>query len=208
VGDILHALTGWLAAHTYVVAFLATAIDGTGLPFPGRLILMAAGALAASVDDVSVLAVIALGTAGVVLSDHLWYFAGALRADRFLLRGYCRLTGDAHDCEGRAHDWLTRYGPLVIVVGRFVAAVRMLAWPLARSHGVSYPVFLALDVTAGAAWCATWVLLGWILGERWAEASDQARWIGGAVAGAAVLALVMAALWRRRRRPAVPRTAG
>ena len=67
--------------------FIATVIDATGIPFPGRILLAAAGALAASTTDVSVLLVIALGAAGVLVSDHLWYFAGALGADRLLLRG-------------------------------------------------------------------------------------------------------------------------
>jgi membrane protein DedA with SNARE-associated domain len=170
------------------------------VPFPGRIVLAAAGALAASAQDVSVLLLIALAAAGVVISDHLWYFAGALGADRLLLRGYCRLTGNTPDCVDRAGEWLSRFGPLVIVVGRFVAAVRMLAWPVARGRGVGYPMFLALDMPAAVAWCATWVGLGWLLGEQWSDASEEMRWIGGAVAVAAVLAFSLFSLWRRRRR--------
>ena len=200
MGDILQALTGWLTAHTYAVVFVATIIDATGVPFPGRIILAAAGALAASAGDVSVLLVIALGAAGVVVSDHLWYFAGALGTDRLLLRAYCRVTGDASDCAARAKGWLRRFGALIIVVGRFVAVVRMFAWPLARAHGIRYPVFVALDVPAAIAWCAIWVGLGWLLGEQWADASEQMRWVGAAIAAAAVAAFTTVARWRRRRR--------
>ena len=200
MGDILQALTGWLTAHTYAVVFVATVIDATGVPFPGRILLAAAGALAASTDDVSVLLIIALGAAGVVISDHLWYFAGTLGADRLLLRGYCRLTGNTPDCVQRAGEWLSRFGPLVIVVGRFVAAVRMLAWPVARGRGVGYLTFLALDVPSAVAWCTLWVGLGWLLGEQWARANEEMRWIGAAVAATAVVAFATVTLWRRRRR--------
>lgn len=200
VGDLLQTLIGWLTAHTYAVVFVAAVIDATGVPFPGRIVLAAAGAIAASTDDVSVLLVIALGAAGVVLSDHLWYFAGALGADRLLLRGYCRLTGNTPDCAQRAGEWLSRFGPLVIVVGRFVAAVRMLAWPVARGQGIGYLSFLALDVPAALVWCALWVGFGWLLGEQWADASEEMRWIGAAVAVTAVVAFATVALWRRRRR--------
>jgi membrane protein DedA with SNARE-associated domain len=202
VGDILQALTGWLTAHTYAVVFVATVIDATGVPFPGRILLAAAGALAASTSDVSVLLVIALGAAGVVVSDHLWYFAGALGTDRLLLRAYCRLTGNTSDCRDRATGWLERFGTLIIVVGRFVAVVRMVAWPLARAHGVRYPMFLALDVPAAVVWTAVWVGLGWLLGEQWADASEPMRWVGGAIAVAAVVTFALVSLWRRRRRMA------
>ena len=65
----------WLAAHTYVVAFAGALIDATGLPFPGRLLLVAAGAVTAA-QGYPVAVVIVLGAAGAVLTDQLWYFAG------------------------------------------------------------------------------------------------------------------------------------
>ena len=110
------------------------------------------------------------------------------------------MTGNTPDCVQRAGEWLSRFGPLVIVVGRFVAAVRMLAWPAARGRGVGYPTFLALDVPAAVVWCALWVGLGWLLGEQWARANEEMRWIGAGVAVAAVVAVATVTLWRRRRR--------
>jgi membrane-associated protein len=133
----------WVSAHTYGVVFVATLIDATAIPFPGRILLAAAGAVAAT-GEVSAPAIIALGAAGVLITDHLWYFAGSLGGDR-LLRLYCWLTFSSPDCVRRTTDWFKRFGALTIVVGRFVAAVRLLAWPLARQHGVGYPTFLALD---------------------------------------------------------------
>jgi membrane protein DedA with SNARE-associated domain len=78
----------------------------------------------------------------------------------------------------------------------------MLAWPLARQHGVGCAMFLLLDVPAALVWTAIWVGIGWLLGERWAAAPDDLRWVGLALAAA--LAISLLALWRRRRRLAVP----
>jgi membrane protein DedA with SNARE-associated domain len=197
VTDLLEAL----ARHTYGVVFLATLIDATGFPFPGRLILAAAGAYAAHAAGVSVLVVIAFGMAGVLICDHAWYFAGGLGGDR-LLALYCRLTFSSRDCVRRTTDWVARYGPGVILVGRFVAVVRILSWPVARARGLGYPAFLALDLLAALVWTSLWVGLGWLLGARWAEAPASLRMVGLAVAGAAALAVAIAAIWRRRR-PAV-----
>jgi membrane protein DedA with SNARE-associated domain len=192
----------WLSAHTYGVVFVATLIDATAIPFPGRILLAAAGAVAAT-GEVNAAAVIALGTAGVLITDHLWYFAGSLGGDR-LLRLYCRVTFSSPDCVRRTTDWFKRFGALTIVVGRFVAAVRLLAWPLARQHGVGYPTFLALDTVAALVWTSIWVGLGWFLGDRWANASTEARLVGVAIGAIATLAFVGFQLWRRlRHRPVV-----
>ena len=192
----------WVSAHTYGVVFVATLIDATAIPFPGRIVLAAAGAVAAT-GEVSAPAIIALGAAGVLITDHLWYFAGSLGGDR-LLRLYCWLTFSSPDCVRRTTDWFKRFGALTIVVGRFVAAVRLLAWPLARQHGVSYPAFLALDTVAALVWTSIWVGLGWFLGDRWANASTEARWVGVALGAIATLAFLGFQLWRRlRHRPAV-----
>ena len=200
--ELAQSLMAWLSAHTYAVVFVATLIDATAIPFPGRIILAAASAVAAA-GERSATMVIAFGAAGVLVTDHVWYFAGPFGGDR-LLRLYCRLTFSPPDCVRRTTDWFKRFGALVIVVGRFVAVVRMLTWPLARQHGVRYPTFLALDLVAALAWTATWVALGWFLGDRWANASAEARWVGVALGIAAALGFVGFQIWRRlRQRPAV-----
>jgi membrane protein DedA with SNARE-associated domain len=194
VGDLLAAL----APHTYVVVFAASLIDATGIPFPGRIVLAAAGAYAARSEDVSLLLLIALGAAGVVICDHAWYFAGGLGGDR-LLGLYCRLTFTSRDCVRRTTDWFERFGPFVILLGRFVAVVRMLTWPVARTRGVRYPTFLTLDLLAALVWTTLWIGLGWLLGEHWARAPAGTRMVGLAVGGLALLAVAIVAVLRRRR---------
>jgi membrane protein DedA with SNARE-associated domain len=205
VNGIVQSLTSWLFEHTYAVVFIATLVDATAIPFPGRIILAAAGALAAT-GDASLTLIIALGAAGVVITDHLWYFAGSLGGDR-LLRLYCRLTFSRPGCVERTGDWFKRFGPLVILVGRFVAAVRVLGWPPAREHGVGYLTFVAIEVPAALLWTATWVGAGWLLGPRWAQASSETRWLGVGLAVAAALAFIGFRLWRRRRATARTGTA-
>lgn len=194
---LVDSLTAWLAAYTYPVVFVATLVDATAIPFPGRVVLAAAGAFAAA-GDVGLVLVIALGTAGVSIIDHLWYFAGSRRGER-LLRLYCRLTFSSPDCVERTTHWFQRYGSLVILVGRFVAVVRVLAWPLARDHGIRYPTFVALEVPAALVWTGTWVGLGWLFGAHWAEASAEARWVSVSLAGVGALAFVVFRLWQRVR---------
>ena len=190
----------WLAAYTYPVVFVGTLIDASGLPFPGRLLLVAAGAVAGT-SDRSVVATIALGMVAAMLMDHAWYLAGAWNSER-LLRLCRRLTGWSLGDSEVAREYFERYGAATIVVGRFFTSVRALAWPVAATHGVGYLTFLLLDLVAAGLWTTLWVGLGWMVGERWAGAAETAGiWVAivGAVLFVVALAPIAMRLYRRRR---------
>lgn len=195
--EALQPVAAWLLTHTYLVVFVGALIDSTGIPFPGRLILVAAGAFAAR-GDLNPVILVLLGAAGVSLTDHLWYFTGSLGLDR-VVRGICRWTLSAELCARRTADWFDRYGSLTIVLGRFFAGVRLLAWPLARPHGVRYPTFLLFDAIASVLWSAVWVGLGWFLGEHALDAAADAGWVGVAMAAAGIVVVLSVRLWRRSR---------
>ena len=195
--EALQPVAAWLLSHTYLVVFFGALIDSTGIPFPGRLILVAAGAFAHR-GDVNPAVVVLLGAAGVAITDHFWYFTGSLGLDR-VVRAFCRWTLNSELCKRRTADWFDRYGALTIVLGRFFAGVRLLAWPLARPHGVGYPTFLLFDAIGSLLWSAVWVGLGWFLGEHALEVAGEAGWVGLAMAGAGVVIALSVRWWRRGR---------
>jgi len=198
--DVVQPALAWLVAHTYAVVFLGMILDATGLPFPGRILLVAAGSFAAT-GAVDLVGVILLGAVGAVVGDHLWYFAGRFNAQR-LLRLYCRLTLSSHRCVTRTRDHFERFGALTIVIGRFVAAVRIFAWPMASAHGITYARFLAWDLIAALLWSAAFVVLGWIVGDQWGAVMER---FGGVTLVLSALVVVAVAglfgvrLWRRAR---------
>lgn len=69
-------LVDWLTAYTYPIVFFGTPVDASGLPFPGRLLLVAAGARAGT-GRRNLAAIIVLGVVAAMVMDHLWYVAGA-----------------------------------------------------------------------------------------------------------------------------------
>jgi len=195
--EALQPVAVWLAQHTYLIVFVGALIDSTGIPFPGRLILVAAGAFAAR-GEVSAIMVVLLGAAGVAVTDHLWYFTGSLGLDR-VVRALCRWTLNSELGARRTADWFERYGALTIVVGRFFAGVRLLAWAQARPHRLGDPTVQRLEEKGKLLWSAAWVGLGWFLGEQALDAAGDAGWIGIAIAAAGVVVFVSVRLWRRAR---------
>jgi undecaprenyl-diphosphatase len=185
--------------YTYPVVFLGTLVDSSGLPFPGRLLLVGAGALAGD-GRRSLVGIIALSTVAAMAMDHVWYLAGRWGRTK-VLGVYRRLAGASVEAE--AADYFQRYGVATIVLGRFFTSVRALAWPMASAHGIGYAKFLVADLVAAVTWASLWVLIGWAVGERWrAVAERTGLWLvlAGVVAAVAILAPLFMRLRRRRAR--------
>jgi membrane protein DedA with SNARE-associated domain len=200
---------GWLAEYSYACVLIAAAIDAMALPFTGRLVLLAAGILGAA-GRVDLVGTIAAGLGGAVVGDDLWYFGGRLARGRlhalhlWLAR---RRVRPAMDPAG----YLRRHGGLVILIGRFIATVRVLVWPIASAHGIGYGRFLAWDLAAAALWASAFVLTGYAFGR---PALTLMKGAGGpALIAAGVGVSVVGGgmlVWRRRRRrkrTSNPRTA-
>lgn len=201
--DALRPLFDWLAEHTYLVVFLGTVIDATGLPFPGRVLLAAAGAMAAT-GHAHVLIVIAVAALGAILVDQAWYLT-VTRGSNWMIDAYCRLRGRERGCSEDAVDYFRRYGGLTVILGRFFTVIRVVVWPVAASHGLGYGRFAILDVVGASIWASIWVLLGWFVGEHWEWAAKS---VGGWTAGIGtviVLALALPFFLRVRRRRAAAR---
>jgi membrane protein DedA with SNARE-associated domain len=199
--DALRPLFDWLVDHTYLVVFLGTVIDATGLPFPGRILLAAAGALAAN-GHASLPLVIALGALGAMLVDQVWYLT-ITRGSNWLIDFYCRLTRRQRGCSQDDADYFRRYGAATIILGRFFTVIRVVAWPLAAANGVGYGRFLLLDLVGASVWASMWVLLGWLVGDQWESvAQTVGGWaaIAGVVVGLGVAAPLALRVWRRRAR--------
>src|SRR5437867_8621068 len=110
------------------MVFLVAAIDSTGVPFPGRLLLVIAGARAAS-DGQAGLAVL-FAAAGALAGDHFLFLLGRLGGKRVHAL-YCRWAMTSGRCRDRSRRYIERYGAAAIVLGRFVATVRLLTALLA-----------------------------------------------------------------------------
>ena len=199
------------AGLVYLGLFLATLIDATGVPFPGRVVLVAAGAAMAR-DWGDVAAMTAAGALGALIGDHLWWVAGRLGAAGRLTALYCKLSLASGRCEARARARFDRFGPLALVIGRFVAGVRLVAAPMAGGGAISYPRFLLFELIAAIVWAGLFVALGHALGAQWHALLARHGWgaplaalVGLTVLGPAAIALVRLSR-RRRHGPAGPTT--
>jgi membrane protein DedA with SNARE-associated domain len=186
----------------YLGLLLVALIDATGLPFPGRALLVAAGAtMAAGWGNVAIMSLAA--ALGALVGDHLWYAAGRLGAGERITALYCRLSLASGRCEERSRSRFQRFGPLAIVIGRFVAGVRFVVTPMAGGGALAYPRFLLYEAIGALAWAGTFITLGYALGAP-GRALMTRHGHGPILLGLTVLALapliiVLTRIARRRR---------
>src|SRR5678815_930570 len=71
----MNQITQFLISYGGLFLFVAGFMEQSGLPFPGGLCILAAGALAAS-GNYSLIAAVCSGAAGCVAADAIWFHLG------------------------------------------------------------------------------------------------------------------------------------
>lgn len=188
----------FLIPHLYLTVFIVSVIDATGVPFPGRIILVLAGAFVSTSREMT-LAILA-GTLGLVIGDHVLYLAGA-RGGQSLLALYCRLTLGSDLCVENTLKYFRRFGPTAILLGRYSTGVRLFAAILSGSGHIAYHRFVLLDLAGSLIYTTVWMVLGHVFSE---QVEALLAWLGRQRALFLIVPLALAAvvgyrLWRRRR---------
>jgi membrane protein DedA with SNARE-associated domain len=200
--DAVRPFLGWLHDHLLPVVFVTSLIDATGLPFPGRAMLVAAGIAAAGHRDVVLL--VMTGVTGALLGDHLLYALGRRRGPR-LLALYCRLSLGSVRCVENTLACFRRFGPLAVLVGRFSTGVRLFAAVLAGSGEISYRRFILLDLIGSLVYMTLWITLGAAFGAAVLDRVGQPLQAILLLGPAALVAVLLYRLLRRWRYGAASR---
>jgi membrane protein DedA with SNARE-associated domain len=200
--EALQPFVTFLTAHIILSVLLVNAIDAMGIPCPGRIALILAGAFLQTPAGLA-LAILA-GAAGAVAGDHVLYFAG-WRGGASILAVYCRLTLASERCMERTVTYFRRFGPAAIVLGRYSTGVRLFAAILSGCGHITYPRFLLYDVAGSLVYATLWVVVGHLFGDQVVAAL---QWLGHRrllllVVPATIAAIVAYRLWKRSRYGAV-----
>jgi len=188
----------FLVPHLYLTVFVASAVDAIGIPFPGRILLVLAGAFASTRVELAL--AIAASALGSLLGDHVVYLAGTRRGDT-LLALYCRLTLGSERCVENIVKYFRRFGAAAIVLGRYSTSVRLFAAILSGTGRIAYRRFLLYDLAGSLAYAAVWVVVGRLFGD---EVEAALEWLGQQralflIVPVAIATIVGYRLWQRRR---------
>lgn len=154
--DILNLLY----LYGYWIIFFGVMLDNVGIPIPGEIFLLTAGALTGNgALGFKMSAVVAV--TGAVMGGSFSYYIGRWSGMR-LINLYCRYTLCTSDCSKKSESFYTRFGVIAIPMARFIMGVRTLAAPLAGAVGITYIKFLILDTIGASIWAVTFLFIGFI----------------------------------------------
>ena len=192
----MNDIVQFVMKHGYSMLFGALFAHQLGLPVPGPLFLLAAGALAAA-GKLGLVAVLVLAITACVLGDWPWYEAGRRRGDKVLhfIHRFAR-DPDAHD--RRAKETFARYGPPILVIAKFVPGLDAVTPPLAGISRTSRIRFLGLDAVGAGLYSGAYAALGYVFSHDLQRVAAYAGRVGAVLAGLAVAGILMYTVRRYR----------
>ncbi len=196
----MNAIVEFIMKHGYSVLFGAVFVHQIGLPVPGPLFLLAAGALAAA-GKLGLAAAVGLAVIACVLADWLWYEAGRFRGEK-VLHLIHRFAPDPDAADRRAKRTFARYGPPILVLDKFVPGLDAVAPPLAGTSGTSRLRFLTLETTGAAIYSCVYAGLGYVFSHELDRVAAYAGRAGTLLGGLALGVLAIYGIrklvrWRR-----------
>ena len=171
----MNAIVEFVVKHGYSILFAALFAHQIGLPVPGPLFLLAAGALIAA-GKLSLVPAFALAVIACVLADWVWYEMGRRRGIK-ILHFFHRLTRDPDAHDRRAKETFARFGPSLLVLAKFVPGLDAVTPPLAGISRTSRLRFLAFDAVGAGLYSVLYAGLGYFFSH---DLDRAARYVGRA----------------------------
>lgn len=184
----LEALQDLAHEYGYWAVFFGILLENAGIPIPGETITLVGGFLAGS-GELKFWPVWATALSGAVVGDNLGYWVGVYGGWPLLLRlGKIFRIQEAQmlTVKQQFSDNAAR----AVILGRFVALLRIFAGPLAGIAQMPYFKFLLCNFLGAAMWASVMVSLAYFVGQV-IPLPTLVSW----VAQFTVAALVLVALW-------------
>jgi membrane protein DedA with SNARE-associated domain len=188
----------WVTAHGYGALYLLLALGVVGLPIPDETLLIFTGVLI-SRGTLHPLGAFAAAVAGAWTGISGSYLLGRTLGVSAVHR-YGRYIHFTEDRLAYMHRWFDRIGHWTLVVGYYIIGVRHFTAVVAGMSRVAYTTFIAYAWTGGALWVATFLTLGYFVGENWRQVAELIhRYVAYASVAAIAGALLWYVLWKRAK---------
>jgi membrane protein DedA with SNARE-associated domain len=187
----------WIARYGYAGIFLLLMLGIVGLPVPDETLLTFVGYLSFK-GDLAFLPSVAAAFLGSSTGISLSYGVGRVAGSQVVTKLSHRLhLSPEHLARGQI--WLQRWGKYALVIAYFVPGVRHLVALLAGASSLPLQVFAPFAYCGALLWSATFLAIGYSLGEEWHRQSPLVHRVVVILAVAVVSAILIGLLIIRRR---------
>lgn len=192
---MLQRLLEPLTTYGLIALIPVLLLSAIGIPLPGSLLLVAAGAIAGN-GQIS-LPVLILGATGATLAGNgVGYWLG-WRGGRSALRRWGERFHLDEQRIAQARASFSRYGLLSVLFSRFpLSPISAIVNILAGT--VHYPLrpFILVNIVGVAVWSSVYAGLGYAFGANWESVADNANNAVEVLTLVAVVAIVVVLLLR------------
>lgn len=164
----MESLLAWVSHYGYAGLFGLLVLGIVGLPVPDETLLVFSGYLI-SQGRFQPATAFAAGFAGSACGISLSYLIGRTAGYRAVHR-YGRFLHLTPERLNRVHRWFQRVGDWLLAIGYFVPGVRHFTALVAGISALEYRTFALFAYSGAAVWVATFLGIGYFVGERWAAA--------------------------------------
>jgi membrane protein DedA with SNARE-associated domain len=176
----------WIAQYGYVAIFTLLMLGVIGLPVPDEILLTFAGSLVFK-HQLAFAPTLATAFLGSVCGISFSYGLGR-GLGLYVLNALGRFLHIDQSKLDHVRAWYQRRGKYALLFGYFLPGIRHLVAFVAGSSKLRFTVFAPFAYTGALLWSASFVTLGYFLGEQWARTSPTIHRLS-LIASGTVLAL-------------------
>lgn len=142
--------------------FLVLLLESLGILFmPGESLLVAAGFIGEQ-TGLPLIYIICVSASATIIGWGISYAVGR-RFGHGILYKYGKFVLIKASTLDKAHEFFTKYGPLVVVISRFIVPLRQLQGYVAGSSEMSPIRFHAWNVVGALTWVSAWSGAAWYI---------------------------------------------
>ena len=160
-----HQVLAWITQYGYIAIFTLLVFGIVGLPVPDETLLTFTGYLVFK-GNLSLPLAFAAALSGSLCGITISYTLGRTFGIKLIHR-YGRYVRITEEHINKAHAWFARVGYWGLTFGYFIPGVRHLSAYAAGMSAVEAPQFALYAYSGGCLWVATFLGLGYVLGDRW-----------------------------------------
>ncbi|WP_226823178.1 DedA family protein, partial [Acidithiobacillus caldus] len=161
LADAVRVLSPIVRAYGLPIVFIGIFVESAGMVLaPGETLLIAAGFLASN-GTLNPIAVLIVSVVATILGWFIAYFIGSWLGISWSRR-HGRWIGVTPNRLQKTHAFLEKYGPIVVLFGRFVVPLRQLQGYISGSAESSFKQFYLWNILGAALWVGFWGGAGYI----------------------------------------------
>jgi len=168
---IVHFITDEVAQYGYLAVFVLMVLESACVPIPSEVTMLFGGALAsagfaASGQQLDLVAVALVGTAGNLVGSWLAYWVGYAGGRPLVERWGRYLLLTPHEID-RAHEWFERHGEAAVFFSRLLPVIRTFISLPAGIARMNFWKFTIYTILGCLPWTFALAFAGSKLGESW-----------------------------------------